>query len=79
MITSILVKITKRNLIASLKFRHNFSKKMSTLHNQNRKIKIALCQITCGENKTDNFNICKNMITEAKRQDAKVNSNLLSF
>ena len=52
---------------------------MSTLYNQNRKIKIALCQITCGENKTENFNICKNMITEAKRQDAKVNSYLVSF
>ena len=64
MITSILVKITERNLKASLKFWHNFSKKMSTVYNQNRKTKIALCQITCGENKKENFNICKNMITK---------------
>jgi len=73
MITSILVRITEKKLNACLKFRFNFTKKMSTVHHQSRKNKIAICQITCNDSKIENFNICKKIITEAKSQDAKVN------
>ena len=36
------------------------------------KHKIAICQITCKENKEENFNICKKLITEAKNEGAEV-------
>lgn len=36
------------------------------------KNKIAICQITCTGDKAQNFNLCKNLIMEAKKQEAKV-------
>ncbi|CAF1002737.1 unnamed protein product [Brachionus calyciflorus] len=36
------------------------------------KHKIAICQLTCKENKNENFNICKKLITEAKSQGAEI-------
>ena len=45
--------------------------KMSSI--ANRKYKIAICQLTCKDDKNENFSICKNLIAEAKQQGAKVN------
>ena len=46
---------------------------MSTIQaRENNKHKIAICQITSGDDKKENFNICKNLIKEAKNQEAKV-------
>ena len=73
MITPILVNIRKKTLNTCLKFRYIFAKNMSTFSNQSRKNRIAICQITCNDNKNENFEICKKIITDAKNQDAKVN------
>lgn len=36
------------------------------------KHKIAVCQLTCKENKDENFKICKDLITEAKSKGAEM-------
>ncbi len=38
------------------------------------KHKIAICQLTCTENKNENFNVCKSLIIDAKNQGAEVSS-----
>jgi hypothetical protein len=70
MITPFLAEISKKTFNTSLKLGYNFSKNMSY---QSRKNRIAICQITCNDNKNENFEICKKLITGAKNQDAKVN------
>ena len=72
MITPVFLANISKKTYTCLKLRYNFTKNMSTLFNQSRKNRIALCQITCNDNKNENFEICKKLITEAKNQDAKV-------
>ncbi len=38
----------------------------------NNKHKIAICQLTCTDDKAKNFQICKELVTSAKNDGAKV-------
>lgn len=60
-----LVKIRRISRI-NYKYLSQMSQPTSNKH------KIAVCQLTCTEDKDKNFNICKSLIIDAKNQGAKV-------
>lgn len=51
-------------------FQENLKRNNST--RMSNKHLIAICQITCIADKQENYNICKNLITSAVRDGAKV-------
>ena len=74
-ITSSFLKSHPLKSIVLPKNRYIFFKEMSSLVQSvcaGNKQKIAICQITCTENKNENFNICQKLITDAKSEGAKV-------
>lgn len=75
--------IFKFSLLKSLKFTQSLYHRMSSclvttsnneMHENFRvsRHKIGICQLTCNEDKYQNFSICKALITKAKNQGAEV-------
>jgi hypothetical protein len=62
-----------RPLIAKFLLIRNSFAQMST--QSSNKSKIAVCQLTCGADKQENFNICKQLISQAKKEGAQVKLN----
>lgn len=71
-------------LLKAFKFTNSFYQRMSSVFvtessdsqaltsTRTSKHKIAICQLTCNEDKNQNFNTCKDLITKAKDQGAEV-------
>ena len=75
---SFLNKLVKRRLFNTTSKENLFKKNRyllidrKTIRTMSDKKLIAICQMTCGADKQENFNICKQLIVSAAKDGAKV-------